>query len=345
MSSPSRALLLQRRMRLQTPASGFDVHRTHRPRCKRRCEAGAQRPLGLWWIVADVARHRSLCSSPAHHRRLSSTISPNMMPLRCGARCCATRVSRRHVASRQTTSTRRPAAMRPPWTACSPSGAVDLGASSRARAQRQPRSRLRRLNARVRHGGRPSPRRVDAGARPLRRRHEGARCCDGARRIGREGDERRDVREAPLGSRESSDPLRIVTSGRWVVISEHDNLRIFSYPVSDEHLDTDPATPPAGSSRSTRRLPTSAAFASSTCSAPRHGRFGELADKIELAKSTTHHHLRALRQAGLVRVIVGDDDKRFELRQGAVPEAWNLLAAYLGTADNPPFPAPRKDMT
>ncbi len=131
----------------------------------------------------------------------------------------------------------------------------------------------------------------------------------------------------------------------WVVISEHDNLRIFSYPVSDEHLDTDPATPPSRLVEVYKALADERRLRILYLLGTEARSLGELADKIELAKSTTHHHLRALRQAGLVRVIVGDDDKRFELRQGAVPEAGNLLAAYLGTADNPPFPAPRKDMT
>ena len=41
-----------------------------------------------------------------------------------------------------------------------------------------------------------------------------------------------------------------------------------------------------------------------------------------------HHHIRTLRGAGLIRVIVGDDH-RYELRTDAVPEAGRLLEGYL----------------
>lgn len=129
----------------------------------------------------------------------------------------------------------------------------------------------------------------------------------------------------------------------WVVISEHDDVRIFSYPVSDEHLSADPATPPShlvevykalGDERRLRLMFLLGSEARS---------LGELSAKLELAKSTTHHHLRILRQAGLVRVIVGDDDKRFELRRGAVPEAGDLLATYLDGADREAKEHHRKD--
>lgn len=119
----------------------------------------------------------------------------------------------------------------------------------------------------------------------------------------------------------------------WVVISEHGNVRIFSYPVSEEALTADPATPPShlvdifkalGDERRLRILFLLAAE-------PRT--LGELAEKIQLAKSTAHHHMAALRQAGLVRVVVGEDEKRYQLRSNAVPEASALLETYIAAAD------------
>ncbi len=115
----------------------------------------------------------------------------------------------------------------------------------------------------------------------------------------------------------------------WVVISDHGSARIFSYPVADEHLQADPAAPPdhlvdvfkaLGDDRRLRILHMLAAE-------PRT--LGELTDKLDLAKSTTHHHLSTLRQAGLVRVVINHDDKRYELRTDAVPEAGGLLRSYL----------------
>jgi len=55
----------------------------------------------------------------------------------------------------------------------------------------------------------------------------------------------------------------------------------------------------------------------------------ELAKRVDLAKSTAHHHLRMLRSAGLVRVIVGQDDRRYSLRRDSVPETGRLLEAFL----------------
>lgn len=116
----------------------------------------------------------------------------------------------------------------------------------------------------------------------------------------------------------------------WVVIAEHDTLRIFCYSVSDEHLAADPDAPPTylvdlykalGDERRLRILGILA-----DGDAP----LSAVAERVDLAKSTTHHHLRVLRSAGLVRVIVGDDDKRYSLRADAVPEAGRLLEGYLG---------------
>ncbi len=119
------------------------------------------------------------------------------------------------------------------------------------------------------------------------------------------------------------------------MISEDKDLRIFTYPVADEHLTADPAAPPnrlvdlykaLGDERRLRLLYLLGAE-------PRT--LGELAAKMDLAKSTTHHHLRTLRQAGLVRIVIGDQDKCYELRGDTVPEAGELLARYLdaGTAN------------
>ena len=59
--------------------------------------------------------------------------------------------------------------------------------------------------------------------------------------------------------------------------------------------------------------------------------FGDLVELLDLAKSTVHHHIRQLRQAGVVRVTVGAE-KEYSLRLGTVPEAARLLEGFLGTA-------------
>jgi DNA-binding IclR family transcriptional regulator len=56
----------------------------------------------------------------------------------------------------------------------------------------------------------------------------------------------------------------------------------------------------------------------------------EIAEHVDLAKSTAHHHLRILRSAGLVRVTVGDT-KGYSLRRDQIPETARMLDAYLTT--------------
>jgi DNA-binding transcriptional ArsR family regulator len=118
----------------------------------------------------------------------------------------------------------------------------------------------------------------------------------------------------------------------WTVIIEHEGLRIFAYSVSDEHLSADPDTPPSylvdlykalGDERRLRML---AMLSESDMG------LMEIADRVDLAKSTAHHHLRILRSAGLVRVTVGET-KSYSLRREGVPEAARLLDAYLTTPD------------
>ncbi|MCP3975747.1 MAG: winged helix-turn-helix transcriptional regulator [bacterium] len=115
----------------------------------------------------------------------------------------------------------------------------------------------------------------------------------------------------------------------WVVIAEHESLRVFAYSVSDERLASDTDAPPSylidmfkalGDEKRLRLLGVLA-----------EGDLGlkELAARADIAKSTAHHHLRVLRSAGLVRVIVGDDDKRYSLRRDSVPEAGRLLETFL----------------
>jgi hypothetical protein len=55
----------------------------------------------------------------------------------------------------------------------------------------------------------------------------------------------------------------------------------------------------------------------------------DAAQEVGLAKSTTHHHLAILRQAGFVLIQEGDDT--YTLRPDLQPEPGALLSQYLGT--------------
>lgn len=121
-------------------------------------------------------------------------------------------------------------------------------------------------------------------------------------------------------------PSKIVRP--WTVIASYEGTQVFAYSVADENLTADADAPPTylvdlykalGDERRLRIL----AILS-------EGDAGlmEIAERVELAKSTAHHHLRILRSAGLVRAIVGDN-KAYSLRRNQLPEVGRMLNAFL----------------
>lgn len=114
----------------------------------------------------------------------------------------------------------------------------------------------------------------------------------------------------------------------WAVITEHGTLRIFCYGVADASLVDDDA-PPAflvdlfkalGDERRLRIL---------RILAEGDTELKTLTEHLDLAKSTTHHHLRILRTAGLVRVIVDDHEKRYGIRKEALSQAGPILENFV----------------
>lgn len=133
----------------------------------------------------------------------------------------------------------------------------------------------------------------------------------------------------------------------WVVITEHHSTRIFVYPVSDELLSSDHDSPPAFLVDTFKALGDENRLRLLGVLAEGDKGLKEIADRVDLAKSTAHHHLRLLRSAGLVRVIVSDDDKRYSLRPDAVEGSGRLLSDYLDSRrrhdqNNPEKPTQEK---
>ncbi len=106
------------------------------------------------------------------------------------------------------------------------------------------------------------------------------------------------------------------------------------YPASDEAVDADEDTPAAWMVQLFKALADEKRLR-----LLRHLLQGpqglmELAEYIGLAKSTTHHHLRLLRAAGLIRLNVSaDDESRYELRTDTLPEAISSVIRYLTPGD------------
>jgi DNA-binding transcriptional ArsR family regulator len=116
----------------------------------------------------------------------------------------------------------------------------------------------------------------------------------------------------------------------WVLVTDHRDIQVYIYPVSDESLGVDESVPPpqlvklykalgdANRLRLLRRLATGPMT------------LKEATELLGSAKSTAFHHLAILRQAGLVWVRE-DEDKTYTLRDDLIPQASELLQGYLRT--------------
>lgn len=113
----------------------------------------------------------------------------------------------------------------------------------------------------------------------------------------------------------------------WVYMSEYKRVKIFCYPITLDRAPSGPDDPAElvrvykalGDERRLKLLKLLQAGPVSLTDA---------AQAVGLAKSTTHHHLAILRQAGFVLIQEGDDT--YKLRPDLRPEPGALLAQYLG---------------
>ena len=114
----------------------------------------------------------------------------------------------------------------------------------------------------------------------------------------------------------------------WVYMSEYKRVKLFCYPIS---LDRDRAAPgdPAELVRIYKALGDESRLKLLKRLQQGPVSLTDAAQVVGLAKSTTHHHLAILRQAGFVLIQEGDDT--YKLRPDLRPEPGALLEQYLGT--------------
>ena len=113
----------------------------------------------------------------------------------------------------------------------------------------------------------------------------------------------------------------------WNVITERYDTRIFCYPVADESIAADSHAPPARLVKLAKALADERRLRILKKLATGSYTLQEIAEDFGVAKTTMHHHLIALRSAGLVRMNLSD--KRWSLRQGMVDNVGELLNTYL----------------
>jgi DNA-binding transcriptional ArsR family regulator len=114
----------------------------------------------------------------------------------------------------------------------------------------------------------------------------------------------------------------------WVLLCEHDDARLFCYPVADESS-ADETDPPPRLLRLHKALADEKRLRMLRALTVSSATLQELADRFGLPKSTAHHHLAILRTAGLVRMS-SELERRHSVRFEALPELCDLLNDYLG---------------
>ena len=128
----------------------------------------------------------------------------------------------------------------------------------------------------------------------------------------------------------------------WNLYDIYREMKIYLYPV--DALPTPAGAPPRSLLRLTRALSDDTRLRILRFLSAGSKGFTEITHLTGLAKSTVHHHLVALRAAGLVRVFDGDPNAvRYSLRPRALDELGRYLGAYLsasveqeeGTNDSP----------
>ncbi|NNC74166.1 MAG: winged helix-turn-helix transcriptional regulator, partial [Acidimicrobiia bacterium] len=118
-----------------------------------------------------------------------------------------------------------------------------------------------------------------------------------------------------------------IASRPWVIITDSGSLKILCYGAS-AHIEEDPDAPPLWVVKMYKALGDEKRLRILGVLKDEPSSLGDLAQRLELAKSTVHHHVGMLRDAGLVRVTIGRD-KEYSLRTDAVPQAGQLLEAFL----------------
>jgi DNA-binding transcriptional ArsR family regulator len=113
-----------------------------------------------------------------------------------------------------------------------------------------------------------------------------------------------------------------------VAYSEFCDVQLIIHPVADDAVTAATDEPPRRLVRLSKALGDEKRLRILRALADGEKTLMELADMFGVAKTTMHHHMIILRSAGLVSVGVGQ--KRYRLRQEALPDVAGLLSGYLG---------------
>jgi DNA-binding transcriptional ArsR family regulator len=111
----------------------------------------------------------------------------------------------------------------------------------------------------------------------------------------------------------------------WVILWEHKSTKIFCYPIAPA---AEEGASPAEVARVYKALGDEGRLKLLRRLSDGPMKLSEAAAELGVAKSTAHHHLAILRQAGFV-TIRDEDENVYSLRRD-LPQTGDLLTAYLG---------------
>lgn len=118
----------------------------------------------------------------------------------------------------------------------------------------------------------------------------------------------------------------------WLIINRIDDTEVLTSPVADEHLALPSAAPPPALVKLTKALGDEGRLRLLRRMGGGPITLADAMDELDLAKTTAHHHLSILRQAGLVVIRGEGRDSRYALRAHAPTAAAKALEEYLGSA-------------
>jgi DNA-binding transcriptional ArsR family regulator len=113
----------------------------------------------------------------------------------------------------------------------------------------------------------------------------------------------------------------------WVILWEHKGTKIFCYPIAAA---AEEGASPAEVARVYKALGDEGRLRLLRRLSDGPLKLSEAAAELGVAKSTAHHHLAILRQAGFV-AIRDEDENVYSLRRD-LPQTGDLLSAYLGSS-------------
>jgi len=114
----------------------------------------------------------------------------------------------------------------------------------------------------------------------------------------------------------------------WVLLNDFKQVKVFCYPLDLEESAEGPT--PAELARLYKALADEGRLRLLRRVASGPMTLLDAANELGVAKSTAHHHLALLRHAGFVVMQDEGDEKLYSLRRDLLPQAGQLLQAYLG---------------